>query len=155
MGGVGGLPDTVAEHGDRGSGRLVVIRRKQASAEGAHSKGREITAGDVLRTERMGHGCDTLTPYAHPPAPGLEGGNLFEFRCFCLEALVQREGKHAPTILRPPLYAALVAFADAVEPARVRDVQGAEHYSVDQRTDGGSAANSQRKRQYCCSAKTK
>ena len=133
----------MAEHGDWWSGGLVVIGRKQAPAKGANSERREIGAGDVLRTERTGQGFDTLAPYTQAPAPGLEGGNFFELRSFGLQALVQGEGNHAPSVLGTAFDAALVAFADAVEPAGIRNGQGTEHYGVDQGKDGGSAADSQ------------
>ncbi len=148
IGSVGGLPDPVAEHGYGRGGGLVVVQSEQAAAESANSKGSEIAAGDVLRAQRSGNRFEALTAHAQAPAPGLEGGNLFEFRGFCFEALVQRVGIHAPSVLRTAFHAAFVAFPDAVEPAGVRDGQGTEHYRVDQGKDGGRAANSQGQREY-------
>src|SRR5439155_6746614 len=138
---IGGLPDTVAEHGDRWSGGLVVLRRKHSAAEGANPEGSEIGAADILRTERTGNGFHTLAANAHAPTPSLKGGNLFEFRSFGLKAFVQREGNHAPTVLGTTFDAALVAFADAIEPAGVRNRQGTEHYGVNQGENRGCAAD--------------
>src|SRR2546430_3620308 len=96
----------------------------------------------------MGHGFNTLTPHAHAPASSLKGGNFFEFRSFGLKALVQREGNHAPTVLRTAFDTALVAFADAVQPAGVRNGQRTEHHGVDKRENGSGAADAQCQGQY-------
>ena len=49
-----GLPDAVAEDGDRGSGRFIVIGCERASAEGSDSEGGEIVAGNILGAEGPG-----------------------------------------------------------------------------------------------------
>src|SRR5271168_3418981 len=46
---VGVLPDAVAQHGDRRSRGLIVLRSEDAAAEGGHPERRKITPGDVFR----------------------------------------------------------------------------------------------------------
>src|SRR4029077_15042291 len=60
--GIDCLPDAMAEHGHRGSRRLVVFRRDPPPAEGAYTEGREIIPGDVLRAQRSRERFDAFTP---------------------------------------------------------------------------------------------
>src|SRR5439155_5223977 len=87
------------------------------------------------------------TADADAEAAGLKRGQLFEFGRVGLEPLEEREGEHAPATLRSALDAAVVAVADAVEAFRIRDRQRAQHDGVDQRENGGRAANADRQRQ--------
>src|SRR5258706_15729879 len=128
--GIGCLPDAMAEHGHRGSRGLVVIGREHASAESTPSKRGEIIAGDVLRAQGPGGLFDSFTPHTQPPAPGLKGRYLFKFRYCGLQPLVQSERKHSPFVLRPALYAAIVSFADAVEPAGIGNGQRPQHHRM-------------------------
>jgi hypothetical protein len=80
IGAIDGLPDTVADDGDRRRGWLVIARSKDTAAESGNSQRGKITAADVFRTQRSGGGLDTLTPHAEASAAGLEGGDFLEFR---------------------------------------------------------------------------
>ena len=65
-----------------------------------------------------------------------------------LQPLEERIREHAPAILGAALDAAVVAVADAVEPGRIADRQRLQHHGVDQREDGGGAADAERQRQH-------
>ena len=137
----------MAHHDDRRRRRRVVGGGEDAAAERADAERREVVAGDVLGAQRPRRRVDVLTPHAEARAAGLEGGDLFELRQLGLQPLEQREREHAPAILRPALHAAVVAVADAVEARRIGDRQRPQHHGVDQREDGGGAADAERERQ--------
>ncbi len=145
---IGRLPHAMAEHHHRRRPRPVVLRRKNASAERTHSQRREVAPGHVFRSQRLGHRVDALPPHAHPPAPRLKRRNLFKFRCFCLQPLVQSERKHSPFVLRTPFHAAIVSFANPVESPRIGNRQRPQHHRMDQREDCRGSADSQGQRQY-------
>ena len=54
---------------------------------------------------------------------------------------------HAPAILRPAFHAAVVAFADPVQPGRIGDRQRPEHHGMDERENRRGAADAERQRQ--------
>src|ERR1700735_1962562 len=124
---IGGLPDAMAEHGYWLSRRCIVIRRKNSAAECAYSESVKIISCDVLGAQRSGGRFDSLTPDTQTCTASLESGDLFEFRRFGLQPLVQRIRKHSPAILRTSLHTAIVTFADSVESSRIRNGQRAEH----------------------------
>src|SRR6266436_3968173 len=121
---------------------------------GSCCRGTQMSGGSLSRVSPKNPGGATpitvtgwpSTTHAHPPAARLEGRNLLEFRCFCLEALIQREGNHAPAVLGTAFDATIVAFADAVEPARVRDGERAEHHGVNECKNCRGTADAQGQR---------
>ena len=146
--GIGGLPHAVAQHGYGRRRGLVVLRRDHASTERMHSQRRKVGAAHVLRAQGPGQGFDALTPRAQAATPCLECRHFLEFRCFRRQPLIQGERKQTPLVLGTPFHAAIVAFANPVEPARIRDRQGAEHHRVNQGIDCRGAADSQGQREY-------
>src|SRR5262249_60265462 len=110
----------MTENGDRRGGRLVVGGSHQPSAEGAHAEHREKIPCDVLGAQRPGGSLHPLATYAEASTPRLKSNRVLEFGSLRLEQLVQGKGVHAPAVLRTALHAAVMAFAHAVQPARVR-----------------------------------
>src|SRR5438552_18045510 len=111
----------MADHDDGRRRRPVVVRGEDAPAEGADPEGREVVAGDVFAPERARGDVHAGAADADAEAAGLEGGQLFEFGRFGLEAFEERVREHAPAILRSALDAAVVAVANAIERLRIRD----------------------------------
>src|SRR5580765_4516956 len=137
----------MADHDDGRRRGRVVGGGEDAAAEGADAESREVVAGDVFRPERARGDVYAGPTDAGAEAAGLEGGQLFELGRFGFEAFEERVREHAPAILRSAIDAAVVAVADAVEAVRLGDRERAQHDRVDQREDGGRAADAKRERQ--------
>src|SRR5690242_3269707 len=111
----------MAQDGNWGGSRRVVLRGEHAPAEGLDSKCGEVIAAHVLRSKRSGGRLDALTAHTQASAPGLESGHLLKLRSLRLQAFIQRIREHAPLVLGTAFDAAIIAVADTVEPARIRN----------------------------------
>src|SRR5262249_8110275 len=114
---------------------------------------REVISGYVFGEQWSGCRFHAFTPNTEPPSASLECHELLEFRCGCLEAFIQREREHSPTLLRPAFHTAIIAFTDAIELGRISDWQGTKHDCINQGEDGRGAADSQCQRKDRCSSK--
>jgi len=76
IGGVNGLPDTMADDCDWWRSGLVIFESKNAAAESGYAKRRKISAGDIFGAQRPGSGLDTLAAHAEAAAASLESGDL-------------------------------------------------------------------------------
>ncbi len=144
---VGALPGVMAQHEDRRRRRRVVRGGEDAAAECADAEGREVIAGDVLRAQRSRGRVDVLPAGADAPDAGLKRRDLLELGHLALQPLVQRIREHPPAFLRAALHAAVGAVADPVEARRVADRERTQHHGMDQREDGGGAADAERQRE--------
>src|SRR5438094_4597350 len=120
----------MAEHRHGRSRWLVILRCEHPPAEGPHPQCREIIPGDVLRAQWPCGQFEAFTPRAYTPAPRLESRHFLKFGCRLLQLLVQRVGKHSPSVLRSPFHATIVARTDPVKPAGVSNRQRAKHYRM-------------------------
>ena len=140
---VDALPQAMAEHDDRRCRGPVVIRREQATAEGADAERGEIRSAGILRAHGPAGLVRALTPDAQQRAAPVERGDVVELRRSRLQSLVQRERKQSPGTVAAR-GDGVVPVADPVQPRRVRHGQRPEHDAVDEREDGGGPADSER-----------
>ena len=132
----------VADDGDgRGRG-AVVFGAEHAAGGGGDAEHGEVVGGDELADEGVGElgggGAD-----AEGDAVGLGGCQFGELGGVLAEVLVEGAGEDGEAGLVAGDDAAGVVVAKAVECARVGDGEGFEEDGVDQREDGGVAADSE------------
>src|SRR6202000_455033 len=112
------------------------------ACECADTQSLEIISGNVFGAQRPSYLLAFAT-HGGVPASGLECGDLLEFGSVAREPLEQRIRIHTPVVLRAGFDAAIVAYTASVKSGGVGDGQGTKHDGVNQREDGGGAADAE------------
>jgi hypothetical protein len=114
----------------------------------AGPKRREIAACDVFRSQRTCRRLDAFPSDAEPAGAGLKRRDRLELRRRGFQFLIERVRIEPPAILKVALDAAVIPFADSIQPRGVGDGQRSQHDGIDQREDCGGAADAERERQH-------
>src|SRR5580700_1279517 len=142
------LPGTIAQHGNRNRGRLVVRRNYGAAGERADAEGGKVIATDELSAQRFGDAVTLTAPGAELRSPRLKCSEFDEFGTGLLHAQIERIGEHSPVVLWATFDATVLSIADAIEAGWVGYRQRLQHDAVDEREDGRRGPDAEREGQH-------